>query len=179
MTTQHLLPCSCCGAKTPVDLGQAGETVVCQCGATLNVPTMRQLGALETLETVENKTVGAATEWGARQGILLLAAVVTVVAGIIGGTLWFVHPAPPERDTQAVLRAFDEQIKSMTPLQTWELWQDQILKEGLVQYEDPAQMAYHARKATRQRWSKVALTVAGCGLMTLLATLLLAGDPGR
>lgn len=172
MTIRYLLPCPC-GAETHVDVSQAGETVVCQCGATLDVPTMRQL---RQLECAESKAVETGTNWGLRQGFILLALVVTVVAGTAAGYLWGVQPAPPKQDTEAALKVLDRQIEDMTPLQSWELWQDQILADGLVQYEDPAQSAYHAHVAVRRRWSKVLLALAGCGLLTLLSTVLLAGD---
>ena len=172
MTIRYLLPCPC-GAEIHVDVSQAGETVVCQCGATLDVPTMRQL---RQLECAESEAVETGTNWGLRQGVTLLALVVTFVAGSAAGYLYLVQPAPPMQDTEAALEMLDRQIKDMTPLQSWELWQDQILADGLVQYEDPAQSAYHAHVAVRRRWSKVLLALAGCGLLTLLSTVLLAGD---
>ena len=175
MTIRYLLPCPC-GARIPVDVSQAGERIFCQCGVTLDVPTMRQL---RELELAEPEAVATRTEWGVRQGVILLALVVTLVAGAIGGYLWAVQPAPPTLDTEAALRAIDQQVNAMTPLQSWELWHGRILADGLVQYENPVQIAYHARVAARRRWAKVALVVASCGLFTLLSAVLLAGDTGR
>jgi hypothetical protein len=48
----YLLPCSC-GEKIRVRTRNAGETVTCQCGARLQVPTIRGLRQLESIDDVE------------------------------------------------------------------------------------------------------------------------------
>ena len=42
---KYLVPCVC-GRQHAVDTGQAGESLVCECGATVAVPTLRQLREL-------------------------------------------------------------------------------------------------------------------------------------
>ena len=56
--TKYLLTCEC-GKTVPVEVGQAGEQVACQCGAKLDVPPLRKLRhlpvATETLERQDRR----------------------------------------------------------------------------------------------------------------------------
>lgn len=51
----YLLPCSC-GEKIRVRTRHAGETVTCQCGTKLQVPTIRGLKQLEAVDDVDETT---------------------------------------------------------------------------------------------------------------------------
>lgn len=51
----YLLPCSC-GEKVRVRTRHAGETVTCQCGTKLQVPTIRGLRQLESIDDINETT---------------------------------------------------------------------------------------------------------------------------
>ena len=55
--TKYALTCEC-GNTLSVEIGQAGEQVICQCGAKLDVPPLRKLRHLPVVtETIERQVV--------------------------------------------------------------------------------------------------------------------------
>ena len=73
MEGRYLLPCSC-GQEIPVEPRQAGQEIRCDCGASLEVPTMLGMAALEKAPSEPSHTPPSAP-WGIRQGIVLLGTV--------------------------------------------------------------------------------------------------------
>ncbi|QDU25498.1 hypothetical protein ETAA8_05670 [Anatilimnocola aggregata] len=81
-TTQpqlFLVPCSC-GEKLRVRGGQAGEKLTCKCGASVAVPTVRQLRQLETVEDASAPQPAAA--WTAWQGPLFSIGALLLFVGV-------------------------------------------------------------------------------------------------
>ena len=62
MSICYLLPCSC-GNSVPVESHQAGGSVNCTCGQSLNVPSLRDLRELPT--KASGKIVRSKSQWGA------------------------------------------------------------------------------------------------------------------
>src|ERR1700682_380298 len=92
MTKEYLLPCSC-GETHRVNPRQSGETLVCGCGARLNVPTRREL---QTLEPAPPTAAPLQPTWGRRQGLIFLGLLITTVSLAVCGYLYFVEmPATP------------------------------------------------------------------------------------
>jgi hypothetical protein len=75
MMADYLLPCTC-GRKTPVSTRHAGQTVRCQCGAELEVPTLRGLAELERAEPSGRTSRGA---WDNRHRVVFAFVVGAVV----------------------------------------------------------------------------------------------------
>jgi hypothetical protein len=75
----YLLPCSC-GEKLRVRTRQAGEEVVCQCGAVVRVPTMRGLKQLETVKDTEFVT---APPRSSLQGPIFAIGLLALFAGCV------------------------------------------------------------------------------------------------
>ncbi len=46
MPTRYQLPCSACDRSHPIETSQAGQTIACECGATLKIPTMLKIKRL-------------------------------------------------------------------------------------------------------------------------------------
>jgi hypothetical protein len=86
---KYLVPCSACGVKTPVELGQAGQTMMCSCGQPLEVPSVR---ALRQLEPVAEEKVAAAT-WNRRKGLVFLGSALLALAVLAAAVLLFVRPS--------------------------------------------------------------------------------------
>jgi hypothetical protein len=58
MSVLFLLPCEC-GKEIPVEAGQAGETIICECGTKIEVPQLSELKTLEGViiaEVVQDKS---------------------------------------------------------------------------------------------------------------------------
>ncbi|OHB78462.1 MAG: hypothetical protein A2W31_00120 [Planctomycetes bacterium RBG_16_64_10] len=172
MPTRYLLPCSC-GAHVTVDLGQAGATVRCHCGATLVVPTMRQLRRLQPAAPAEGDL---GRRWGSSQGVMLLGLSVAVLGAALALLLWLKQPVAPAVDSATALEQLDAGIRALTPLQSWLLWQ-QMVAEGLVQYDTPVELAYRRQLAVNRHWIRLSLAGGAVGLLVFLAAVLGAPQP--
>ena len=126
MSVKYLLPCRC-GQQFVVEPPRAGDTIVCSCGATLQIPTMLEMAALELAPEVSVAPPSRAA-WGWRHGMLLLGSVLVLLAmGGAVGLYGFVRPTPP-------IDAIDpeqirESAKRLVPSQTWAIWEN--MKQGL------------------------------------------------
>ncbi len=96
----YLLPCSC-GRKLTVNTGQAGDSVNCQCGARIEVPTARRLVHLEK--------AAEATEpvWDARSGVIFLGIFMLAAATFAGLTMQLFRQSPPSAATLSPADMFD------------------------------------------------------------------------
>lgn len=84
----YLLPCSC-GRETPVEPRQAGETVLCECGRTCAVPTMREIQNLHPASIpFPTTTATAKPAWGNPQRFLVVGLMVFVLAVIVAIVLY-------------------------------------------------------------------------------------------
>jgi hypothetical protein len=116
--TKYALTCDC-GNVLPVEIGQAGEVVVCQCGVKLDVPPLRKL---RHLPVVTESTGQRTSTWNARHGII--ATCLILATGLALWALWsrwtepFVEPFDPVARRQLV----DHNLERMTPLQGWQIW---------------------------------------------------------
>jgi hypothetical protein len=116
--SEYLLPCTC-GKSVPVDVGQAGGQVVCTCGASLDVPTLRQLRHLQRAPVVEVHQVSG---WGQRQGIIAASLIAAVLLLGWSGWVWWKEPAAPRADQLLQQRADAVEQQLKTPLGAWESW---------------------------------------------------------
>jgi hypothetical protein len=160
-----LLPCPACGETTSVELGQAGGTVACACGASVDVPTMRELRALPQTEQADARA-GAAPLWGLKQG-LLLAGVLLLLATAIPAGYWIVNfPEPPVIDVAAIVERDNKLFDRMPVQATWNYWQ-QVVDLDLVAIETPHDVAYqkNAAKLKVKITGALALSVISLGLI--------------
>src|SRR5205823_12538424 len=139
----YLLPCSC-GQTTQVAVAQAGNEVVCSCGKRLHVPTMR---GIRQLELAPSEASGRpAPGWSRIHGAIFAAGLVAAVIGVaITGFCFlqyarirFSHWGDLSKDRTAdVNKAMAADIDRLTPVETLELWTEEIRKEGLGEPEAP------------------------------------------
>jgi len=93
VSSKFLLPCLC-GQQVPIEPRQAGETIACRCGASLQAPTMREICALEPAPAEPSLPRATAT-WGWRHGLRLLGAVTVLLA--VGWGIWlYLNPPYPD-----------------------------------------------------------------------------------
>jgi hypothetical protein len=118
LSTKYLLPCQC-GQRLAVEPRQAGETVVCACGRTLEVPTFLQL---KQLEKVVAKAESRRIVWSHGQRLIFVGT-----ALILGWAIWADYllywKGPPVNNLSGRSPEFiREAVQQMTPVQTWHQW---------------------------------------------------------
>ena len=160
MSAKYLLPCRC-GQQIPVEPRQAGQKVVCSCGATMQVPRLLEIMALEPAPD-ESKTRPTAASWGWRQRTKLLGVILLSIAVVAAGLLLMNRPVSrfDVVSPEEVLR----NAHQMTPTETWNYWQ--WAKQGLDRRIDQE----HAAAVVRFRIWLAASAVAaltGGGLIVL------------
>ena len=112
----YQISCSC-GKVHEVSKTSAGSTVTCSCGATLEVPPLRELVQLPSIEradrnnTAEQLTTGS--ESGVRQQRLGLLIVLVVLAMVLGGFSLYYYYTRPRMPTANDLNIYG----------AWYLWQ--------------------------------------------------------
>jgi hypothetical protein len=143
----YLLDCRC-GNRVPVEIGQAGGQITCKCGTQLDVPPLRQL---RHLPVASEEKKGHKT-WGARQGVMTLSLL--VLAGLIAAIIWSwaTQPTIPKFDPEEHLRGIDEHIKSMTPVESWDVWLNyrMMAEHGIPVFEFANRGAIEQQIAHRQ-----------------------------
>ena len=158
MSAKYLLPCSSCGVKIPVEVAQAGQPIECDCGASIDIPTM---AGIRTLQRVEPSPQDRRpiSRWETRHGVLLVGAVITVAALCM---TTYVHRMQPRM----------VELEDMDPFQTWMAWQ--FLREGVRRpsFEVNPLRMYQMSLAVNRRWMAVGLSLAAFGLIVMSASLL-------
>jgi len=167
MPAQYYLPCAC-GQKHLVNSAQAGQTLTCACGATLHVPTLRGLAALEVAPEARPQPRSA---WGPRQGVMLVAAALAV--GALLAAAWLRGQAQPAVSlTSNEAAAMD----NLSPRESWQAWR-YLSSQGLHLGLDSNGME---RAQMAGLWSQVAFGFAGFALVVAvllaLVPLVFAGS---
>lgn len=120
MPTRFKLPCGQCGHVHPVSPTQAGETLPCDCGHSILVPTLREMRALEPLEPPRSDRTSA--DWDLQRGLLFVGGVVLLaIAALTTWKLW------PQRHalvtTQPEMKQLEVDIPNLKPIEAWEVWE--------------------------------------------------------
>ena len=168
MRTGFLLPCSC-GAKIAVEPRQAGQTVRCDCGKSLTVPTMLEMAKLERAEAAEDRAQGKnPLDWGVPQILIVLGIVALLVAGAFAAIAVHLRPPPrigdlnPETVQRGIRREVDRWPAFKVVLEYWNM-KKQGLGRGLLAAED----IYNRDLAIYRLWWGIAVAVglSGVGLL--------------
>jgi len=122
MTTKHLLPCQC-GRNIVVDPRQAGESVRCECGRSVDVPTLRQLRRLDPVKETDGRDK-TRTPWSTGQGVVFAIGSLIALIGFVAAILLFIHRSrldtarPPAPD----LERLREDTRRASADHLWEFW---------------------------------------------------------
>jgi hypothetical protein len=127
--TKYLLPCPC-GQNTVVEPRQAGETIFCACGASLSVPTVRQMAKLELAEEVDPSS---SQTWGSRERMLLIGGGLFGIGLVLG--LWLAFHQPVTRFDFIGPDRIRQNAASMSLSKSWDAWTS--LKRGINPAPDP------------------------------------------
>jgi hypothetical protein len=125
----------------PVDLGQAGQQVVCTCGTRLEVPPLRQLRQLPIASTAENPPH---SRWNVRYGVITANLILAALFAAIGGFNWYTAPSSPEFNAEVRANVVKEGISKLSPADAWNLWVNSYLplaRAGLQRFQIPNQAA--------------------------------------
>jgi hypothetical protein len=129
VAVKYLLPCPC-GQETIVEPRQAGETLQCVCGSSLQAPTLLEMTALEPAPE-ESKSRPSAQGWGAWNRVVLLGMAAVSAALLIAVCLYVQRPVSRfSFDPDEILRS----VQRMPPRVTWENWE--TVKQGLDRRTD-------------------------------------------
>jgi Alpha-aminoadipate carrier protein LysW-like, globular domain len=157
----YLLPCPACGNKLSVVTGQAGQLVRCDCGADLEVPTIR---GLRELEQVSDDAVSF-SRWTTRHGVAFLGLL--ILAGALAFSL-YLHLRAPVFDPTG----YESQVQAASPEQSWEHWTGNLRygpRMRIRQSEHDAIVRRAEKDKYVERWEWVGYGVAALGLVIALA----------
>jgi hypothetical protein len=180
MSQQYLLPCSC-GRKTPVSVAQAGGQIVCACGKSLSVPTLRGLRELEIAPAapVEAKRGWSRLHGAAFAGGLTVAAIGVVLLAMYGLQYSQIVGFGMTKDRTAdVLRTQEADIESLSPTQILAEWHKD-LEEGLGEQEEPPWAKFKRLAAHDLLRIKIGAAAVVGGLLLALITLGLSAVPSK
>jgi hypothetical protein len=164
----YLLTCQC-GKTIPVEVGQAGERVACECGNEVEVPTLRKLRHMPVAKPQAGDERAA---WNAKKGV---AAAGLIFAGLLAGyALWnrVNEPAVPQFDPDYRSKAVDQGLEKMTPLDSWKLWVEvyqPLAKSGFAVFEHPHQAAIDQQIAQHRILQTTLLIIAGVCVAVAIA----------
>ncbi len=148
---RYLLPCDKCGEKTAIDASQAGRQIVCQCGASLVVPSFRAIRALETIRETPSPT-RRRRSWNPVRGATFAFGMVTIVVGIllaaVAGFAWY------ETDTTEWpgldLSGAEAEMDKLSATNVLEIWTE-MREHGLGPYITPGHIVAQ-QWVDRYRW---------------------------
>jgi hypothetical protein len=164
VSVRYLVPCAC-GRKAPVESRQAGQTVVCACGAALEVPTLLRLTAMEREESAVAAPPPGAS-WGLGQAVALvgLAILLAALAGAV--YLCFQRPLLPVVDPQRVHDA----VQKMPPAVVYQNWK--LLRDQGLDPKDTVLVDMYREAVLRYRlWWLAVLLAAVAGIAAIVVPL--------
>jgi len=173
MSTKYLLPCEC-GKSIPVATSQAGSQVACECGAEMEVPTMRGLRELER-EEEESPQAGQKMReksWDPRYGVGMLGAIVAVVAAIPGIVLLVQYPEKPTFDEDLMIQREHARIDRMPLPKAWQYWKLTMETAGLKDVDYPTEREYAKKVTIYQQNIAISFSFAALGLLIMLGAVL-------
>ncbi|MGA2797531.1 MAG: hypothetical protein ABSE63_08145 [Thermoguttaceae bacterium] len=167
MNTTYLLPCSC-GRKIAVQLRQAGETVKCECGNSIDVPTLSNIKKLERFQSpAEPKTVQS--YWTFEHGLIFAGGLVILVAIGLGGWLYWSGPADPYANFTP--EQMIQGAATRTPIQSLRLWQA-LVRGGLEHHKRWAEVIFTDIQAQYQVYWWILGVVVGIGVALVAAGII-------
>jgi hypothetical protein len=178
---KYLVDCTC-GRQHTVETRQAGESMVCECGATVPIPTLRQLRQLPEASAATAGIAASGPTWGGRQRTitvsLLLAAVFLAVAAMSRS----LEVPVPVLDPVAYTKNVDRLVGTMTPLQAWERWQDTyepLRTTGFEVFKHPAEKLMTQALTWHKGVQRIALGLAAvCGAVAVVTWFSKGGRQG-
>lgn len=173
MKKKYLLTCRC-GRSVPVESNQAGLSVSCACGETIDVPSFRELSSTaRVIATDTPESASLQTQWGPREATIFLGLALMATAAGVGAYLFFNRPTPPRFIIHG--DRVRQSIEALTLEETFELWQ--ALRGGIREEYVPDIAIYNVQRNFYVRQLSltaligiVGLLVVGLGITVLRGT---------
>lgn len=175
MVAIYLLPCAC-GVKHEVSARQAGQTLTCECGANVEIPTLR---GLRNLQVVQPQSQPSSARWSIAKGFTFAIGTVLLVVG--GGFAYSSHSgivqrrpymAAPQIDEQKLL----EEVNAIPSDELWKIWQQ--LRDGDIGARiQPTFLVVRQDVKILTIVRNVALGFAALGLLAQLVSYSATGKP--
>ena len=159
---KHLVPCTC-GRTLAADAAQAGETLHCECGALVAVPTLRQLRQMPIARDEHATSARVRPAWGAAQGVAAVCLIVAALSLVVAGYLWLTEPTLPTFDAPANIQLVGRRIDQLTPVEAWRRWigvYQPLAANGFTAFEHPAAGAITAAIGSRRLLESALVGVA-------------------
>jgi hypothetical protein len=141
---KYRLPCERCGEKSVIDASLAGRQLVCGCGAALEVPSLREIRALEVASDVPDKP--RPPSWNRSRGVVFAVGLVIAVLGLFtacaAGYGWFTAKVPPP-PSPVLIEAELAAVDALSAPRAWDAWVD-MRTNGLGTYMEPIQSLVEA-----------------------------------
>jgi hypothetical protein len=166
--SRHLLTCSC-GKSIPIEVSQAGETIRCDCGAELDVPSFREIRKLPV--AVESRTTKGSQQpsgWSLLRSLLFAIGLAASVFGLCaaGYFQWGRMRLPVAQTPNRLLDANLEEIDQIDPISAVDFWR-QIQEFGVGGYNPPPYIVNRAWSARWLQFVYIGLGVAAVGALIL------------
>lgn len=161
MAAKYLLPCPC-GQQIVVQPRQAGETITCSCGASLQVPTLLDMTGLDLAPPESAAPTPPSVAWGLRHRLLFLGMFLVVAAVV--GVVWLYVERPRSRFDTIDPEHIRATAQKLPPSQAWGIWES--MKQGLDRRTD---QVYEAAVLRFRVWQCVVGVLALLGIALVLA----------
>ena len=177
----YLLSCSDCERTIPLETKDAGRFVSCECGAVLDVGTMRDIRQLP----VAGQDSGLATaspgrrRWSPVQGgVFALGVMMMCGAGGYIASQYIAISSLDLGDQAAQDKSLgDQTIDALTPFGAYEAWK-MLQQMGIGDQEKPKYMLDQQAAALHRSNARIGMCVVGLGLIVMLIGVL-ALKPAR
>lgn len=171
---KYLLPCHRCGEKLTVDVSQAGRQRICRCGATLEVPSLRAIRALEP--AAETAAQPPMRSWNPTRGVVFALGLVVALAGLaaagVAGFGWVNTKIPPAPTADAEARVAE--VDALVAAAAWDAWLD-LRNNGLGPYVPPAKFLAELSLQRMFRVMVGGFVVLAVGLAMAVSSMLMRG----
>ena len=157
---------------------QAGETIRCECGQSVTVPTMRELRGLPVADSAVDTSLGKSdANWSLSRGLLFAAGVVISLTaiGALGYYGWqrsLANQFVEKPEVEGI--NFDLDINTLNLDDSWKLWTTVFRDTSLAQRPTPRYLFYREVAKTYGKYMLIAGAVLLVGL-ALTAGSLTAG----
>jgi hypothetical protein len=167
---KYLLSCTC-GRQIAVEPGQAGESLVCDCGTTVVAPTLRQL---RHLPEARDEGPAHAPSWGLRQGAITISLIAAAICLALATASRLAERPVPEIDVKAHTQIVDQSVSNMTPLAAWRLWIDSYQLLAARGFEEVKHPQANAIQQTLNWHRAIQKTLIATASVCLVAAVVLA-----
>lgn len=163
MLRRYQIPCEC-GRIHDVTKTQAGSSLVCECGKSLSIPTMRELQKYPVIERPDpqKEALSLYSVSGARQrrnGLLFVLLVASVLFAGIG--FYYFQICPKELTVE----------NAESPFEVWQVWQS--LRTGIDTPPSRAEIMRTEMIKMSWRWIIICGNASAACVLGMLAALVI------